>query len=155
MFGLPSAFPGDTRGTKGIESDTPNTGKRIEAIEPVATYLSKELKMPVEAAVAASATELLKMLKEGTVDIAYINGFGYVLGVSDSIPLVPLVSPGNADGSPNTYNSCIISSPSSGITSMADLVASAERRSFAFVNPTSTSGHLIPRLYLTKMGTKS
>lgn len=130
------------------------TGKRIEAIEPVAAYLSRELKMPVKATVAGNAIELLSQIKEGQVDIAYINGFGYVLGVSDSIPLVPLVSPGNADGTPNTYNSCIISSPQQGISSMADLIATANRRSFLFVNPTSTSGHLIPRLYMTKMGLK-
>ncbi|MBW3544226.1 MAG: phosphate/phosphite/phosphonate ABC transporter substrate-binding protein [Bacteroidetes bacterium] len=128
------------------------TGKRIEAIEPVAAYLSKELNIPVRATVANNAVDLLEQIKDGSVDIAYINGFGYVLGVSDSIPLVPLVTPGNADGTPNTYNSCIISSPKQGISSMADLIATANQRSFLFVNPTSTSGHLIPRLYLTKMG---
>jgi phosphonate transport system substrate-binding protein len=130
------------------------TGRRIEAIEPVAAYLTKAIGIPVQAAVAGNALELLEKIKDGSVDIAYINGFGYVLGVSDSIPLQPLVSPGNMDGSPNTYNSCIISSQESGIRSIADLVATAQQHDFMFVNPTSTSGHLIPRLYLSKMGLK-
>ncbi len=130
------------------------TGKRVGAIEPVAAYLSKELKLTVRATVAGNAVELLEMIKDGRVDIAYINGFGYVLGVSDSIPIIPLVVPGNPDNSPNTYNSCIISAPSKDIRSMADLVATAGKRSFLFVNPTSTSGHLIPRLYMTKLGIK-
>ena len=130
------------------------TSKRIEAIEPVANYLSKELGMKVSAIVARNALDLLDKIKAGEVDIAYINGFGYVLGKTDSIPLIPLVAPGNKDGSPNTYNSCIFTAPSSGIKSMADLVVQAQEYSLMFVNPTSTSGHLVPRLYLSKMGLK-
>lgn len=130
------------------------TGNRVEAIKPVADYLTKELGISITAAVAPNAVGLLQKLKEGSVDIAYINGFGYVLGVSDSLPLVPLVTPGNAEGTPNTYNSCIFSAPSSGIKSLADMVVRAKDYSFLFVNPTSTSGHLIPRLYLNKLGLK-
>ena len=130
------------------------TGKRVDAIKPVADYLTQELKITVTATVAPNAVGLLQMLKDRTVDIAYINGFGYVLGISDSLPLVPLVTPGNADGTPNTYNSCIFSAPSSGIKSLADMVVRAQDYSFLFVNPTSTSGHLIPRLYLNKLGLK-
>lgn len=130
------------------------TGSRIEAIEPVAAYLSKAIGVPVRANAVANSVELLAKLKDGSVDIAYINGFGYVLGIADSVPLQPLVSPGNADGSPNTYNSCIISSQHSEIKSIADLVSTANKHSFMFVNPTSTSGHLIPRLYLGRMGLK-
>lgn len=129
-------------------------GRRIEAIEPVAAYLSKEIGVPVRAEVAANSLDLIQKIKEGSVDIAYINGFGYVLGVADSVPLQPLVSPGNADGSLNTYNSCIISGPTSGVKSISDLISTPHHFSFLFVNPTSTSGHLIPRLYLSRMGLK-
>ncbi|WP_040398092.1 phosphate/phosphite/phosphonate ABC transporter substrate-binding protein, partial [Cesiribacter andamanensis] len=153
-----------TAGKKGKKQEQPasltlaiadnGTGLRKEAIAPVAAYLSKELGISVRATATTTAIELLNGLKEGSIDIAYINGFGYVLGVSDSLPLVPLVVPGTKDGSPNTYNSCIFTAATSSIKSMADLVSRAQQYRFLFVNPTSTSGHLVPRLYLGKMGIK-
>lgn len=130
------------------------TGLRLQAIEPVAAYLRQELGVPIATTTTATAVELLSRLKEGSVDIAYINGFGYVLGVSQGVPFLPLVVPGNKNGEPNTYNSCIFTSPSTDIKSIADLVVRSQQYHFKFVNPTSTSGHLVPRLYLGKMGIK-
>jgi phosphonate transport system substrate-binding protein len=130
------------------------TGVRIEAINPVAAYLSKELGIQVNTTTRETATGLLNGLKDGSIDIAYINGFGYVLGVADSLPLRPLVVAGFRDGTPNSYNSCIFTSAGSPIKSISDLVARSQQYSFLFVNPTSTSGHLVPRLYLGKMGIK-
>lgn len=128
------------------------SGQREEAIKPLAEYLSRQLKMKVETTTANQAVDLLNLMKEGSVDVGFINSFGYVLGVSDSLPITPLVVTGSKEGVPSTYNSCIISHTSKGIKSMEELLANAEERNFMFVNPTSTSGHLVPRLYLTKLG---
>ncbi|WP_017732454.1 phosphate/phosphite/phosphonate ABC transporter substrate-binding protein [Nafulsella turpanensis] len=128
------------------------SGKRLEAIKPIAAYLSKELKLEVVTVSAKKSTTLLEQMKAGQADVGFINSFGYVLGVSDSLPITPLVITGGKDGVPSTYNSCIISAADKGIKNMDELLANAQYRSFMFVNPTSTSGHLVPRLFLIKQG---
>lgn len=147
------ADPGKPKTRKLVLAITDNgAGTRIKAITPIAAYLSNALQMEVTTTTAKRAVDLLKLMENQEVDIAFINSFGYVLGMADTLPIAPLVLAGNADGSPGTYNSCIISAPSKGITSMEQLTKNAHDVSFLFVNATSASGHLVPRLYLSKLG---
>lgn len=128
------------------------SGQRIEAIKPIAVYLSQKLQLEVVTATANRAADLLDQIKGGQVDIGFINSFGYVLGISDSLPITPLVIAGGKDGVPSTYNSCVISASSKGIKSMDEFLSNSKEKSFMFVSPTSTSGHLVPRMYLNKLG---
>lgn len=147
------AGPGKPKARKLVLAITDNgAGTRIKAITPIAAYLSNELQMEVTTTTAKQAVDLLELMENQEVDIAFINSFGYVLGMADTLPIAPLVLPGNADGSPDTYNSCIISATSKGLESMEQLLKNAQEASFMFVNATSASGHLVPRLYLSKLG---
>lgn len=128
-------------------------GDRLGAIEPLAAYLAEELNRPVKTTTAKDAVALMNQLESGEADIAYMNGFGYVLGTTKNLPLEVLVLPGNAQGQPNTYNSCLLA-PRGRFASVAQAVEQASQTSLLFVNPTSTSGHLVPRLYLSSLGVK-
>ena len=126
-------------------------GNRLQAIEPIAEYLSKELNRPVNARVSNSAAELMDQLESGEIDIAYMNGFGYVLAKQKELNVEILALPGNDKGEPSTYNSCLLAN-NGAFKSMDEVLENAASVRLLFVNPTSTSGHLIPRLYLTREG---
>jgi phosphonate transport system substrate-binding protein len=132
-------------------TDNGNNG-RLSAIVPIASYLTKELNIEVRVQTVQKEKDMLDALKENAIDLAYINTFGYILAKQDSLPISLVAMPGSADGKPSVYNSCIISAKSKKITSLKDLVAGSKKHSFMFVNATSASGHLIPRLYFTKLG---
>ena len=59
---------------------------------------------------------------------------------------------GTKTGEVATYQSCIITHPDSGITSIDDLKNNTSDITFSFVDPASTSGNLIPRGYLLSVG---
>ncbi|MDZ7825347.1 MAG: PhnD/SsuA/transferrin family substrate-binding protein [Gammaproteobacteria bacterium] len=50
------------------------------------------------------------------------------------------------------YRSLIVAHPATGLRSLEDLIARAGELDFAFVTPTSASGHLIPRALLEGRG---
>jgi phosphonate transport system substrate-binding protein len=65
--------------------------------------------------------------------------------------LTPIVTLG-VGGKPVSYESVLIVKGNSSIKSMADVKAQSKNLTFCFVDPASTSGHLIPRAYLTSIG---
>jgi phosphonate transport system substrate-binding protein len=133
-----------------ISIEDNKSGERVKAIQPIAEYLSKELKIKIEARSLEKAVDVNEHLSKGTVHLGVLNTFGYVLATSENIPITPLVVPGRPDGSPSSYNSCIFSAKSKGISSMNQLIKGGSDYSFMFVNATSTSGHLVPRLYFSR-----
>jgi phosphonate transport system substrate-binding protein len=128
------------------------SGSRLAAITPIAAYLSKELNMHVKADTVKRAKGIVEGIEKATIDIAYINNFGYIVAKQDNAPINLLVMTGKENGNPGSYNSCIISARSKNINSLEELVAGSKNFSFMFVDAASASGHLVPRLYLTKLG---
>jgi phosphonate transport system substrate-binding protein len=120
---------------------------RIKRYEPMIDYLKSYLGMDVKAFIGTDYTATVEAMRAKRVDAAYYGPFSYVLAAQVAEARV-FVVPGTSDGITTTYNSLIIIHSNSGITSLEEL----KGRTFAFVDPASTSGHLIPRALLVKAG---
>jgi phosphonate transport system substrate-binding protein len=120
---------------------------RIQRYAPIVDYLKSYLGMDVKAYVGTDYTATVEAMRAKRVDAAYFGPFSYVLAAQVADARV-FVVPGSSDGITSTYNSLIVTHTASGITDLAGL----KGRNFAFVDPASTSGHLIPRAMLMKAG---
>lgn len=109
-------------------------------------YLEESLGMEIKPFVATDYSGVIEAMRSGKLDIAYFGPFSYVLA-ADVANAECFAVPIRSDGR-TTYNSIIITHAESGIKSISDL----RGRTFAFVDPASTSGHLFPRAMLQKAG---
>jgi phosphonate transport system substrate-binding protein len=118
--------------------------------DEVRKYLEKKLGIPVEFVTTTDYTSVIEAILSKKVHMAYLSPFSYVLATRQT-PLVPMVIMGSG-GTPRVYQSIIISRSGSGLNSMEDVRARAKSLTLCFADPASTSGHLIPRAYLTSIG---
>lgn len=109
--------------------------------------LSKALGMPVRPFVAADYNGVIEALRAKRLDIAYLGPFSYVLGATVADIEAFAVAETKRAGR-TFYHSKIITHKDSGIKTVRDL----KGRNFAFVDPSSTSGHLFPKAGLMKAG---
>ena len=121
-----------------------------QALEPMRLYLQKKLGIPVEYIFTSDYVSVIEALRAKKVHIAYLSPFSYVLA-SQRHDITPFACAGE-NGKPTMYHSIIFTSANSSLNSMADVKARSKTLSLAFVDPASTSGHLIPRAYLTTIG---
>ena len=109
--------------------------------------LSKALGMPVKPFVAADYNGVIEALRSKRLDVAYLGPFSYVLGASVADIEAFAVAETKKAGR-TYYHSLIVANKDSGIKTVADL----KGKTFAYVDPSSTSGHLFPKAGLIKMG---
>lgn len=107
-------------------------------------YVGQKLGMPVKVISTGSYAGINAQLKSGDVDIAFVCGAPYVDG-HDDFGLELLVAP-QAYGD-TVYYSYIIVHRDSPIRSFEEL----RGKTFAFMDPLSNSGKLIPTYMLTRM----
>jgi phosphonate transport system substrate-binding protein len=118
--------------------------------DEIRKYLQKKLGMPVELVTTTDYTSVIEAIISKKVHMAYLSPFSYVLATRQT-PLVPLVIMGNA-GTPRVYRSIIVTRSGSSLNTMEDVRARSKNLTLCFADPASTSGHLIPRAYLTGIG---
>jgi phosphonate transport system substrate-binding protein len=118
--------------------------------EQIRAYLQKKLGMPVQMVFSTDYVGVIEALRANKVDVAEMPPFAYVIATR-TLKLTPLVTLGT-NGKPVSYQSVIIVKGDSKIKSVADVKAQAKDLTFCFVDPASTSGHLIPRAYLNSIG---
>jgi len=109
--------------------------------------LSRSLDMPVKPFVAADYNGVIEALRAKRLDVAYLGPFSYVLGTTVADIEAFAVAETKKAGR-TSYHSLIVARKDSGIKSVPDL----KGKTFAFVDPSSTSGHLFPKAGLIKMG---
>ena len=109
--------------------------------------LSKSLGMPVKPFVAADYNGVIEALRSKRLDVAYLGPFSYVLGTTVADIEAFAVAETKKAGR-SFYHSVVIAHKDSGIKTVNDLKA----KTFAFVDPSSTSGHLFPKSGLMKAG---
>jgi phosphonate transport system substrate-binding protein len=110
-----------------------------------ARALEQELGMPVKLVAGRDYDDTLKLLKEGKVDIAGTGAFGYV-SANEAFGAHLLVRYVEDDG--DSYHALIITRTDSGIHNLAGL----RGKRFAFTDPKSTSGYLLPLLAMQQAG---
>jgi phosphonate transport system substrate-binding protein len=120
----------------------------LENYKPLTDFLKSELEIDqMDVFVGTDYSGVIEAMRGGNLDAAIFGPFSYVLA-SQVAGAKSLVSPGNDAGEPSTYNSIIIAGANSGIKTLEDL----KGHTFAFVDPASTSGHLVPRGMLLQAG---
>lgn len=121
----------------------------IESSKQVLADLERQLGMPVKPFVATDYNGVIEALRAGKLDVAYLGPFSYVLahqvaGV-DAFAVAVTRKTGKS-----AYRSQIVARKDSGIQQLSDL----KGHTFAFVDPSSASGHLFPKAGLEAAGFK-
>lgn len=106
--------------------------------------------MPVKVTYPKDIFAILEKIDSNAVHVVDINPFGYVMAsINGKVDV--LAVRGNQDKNVETYNSCILVSAKSPIKKIEDIKKLGSKTEMVFVNPASTSGHLVPRLYLNSI----
>ena len=108
--------------------------------------LRQSLGMEVKPFVATDYNGVIEALRAKKLDLAMLGPFSYVLAASIA-EVDPVVMP-ETQKQGATYNSLIVARKDRNIRTLADL----KGRSFAFVDPSSTSGHLFPKTAMIRAG---
>jgi phosphonate transport system substrate-binding protein len=119
----------------------------IESSRQVLDQLRDQMGMPVKPFVATDYNGVIEALRSKKLDVAYLGPFSYVLASSMANVEAFAVAVTKKTGQ-SAYKSVIIARKDSGIAKPADL----KGRNFAFVDPTSASGHLFPKAGLMRTG---
>ncbi|WNJ88502.1 phosphonate ABC transporter substrate-binding protein [Bosea sp. 685] len=119
----------------------------LESSRQLLDALEKNLGIKVQGFVASDYNGVIEAMRSGHVEVAYLGPFSYVLGTTVAA-IEAFATAETAKSGRTFYHSQIITRKDSGIKEVKDL----KGRSFAFVDPSSTSGHLFPKAGLMKLG---
>ncbi len=124
----------------GIPDENPT--ELIRRSQPLVDYLSAQLGAEVSYVPVTDYGAAVEALRSGKVDFAWLGGFTFVQAkhLADAVPLVMR----DID---RRFQSVFIAGTDSGVSSPEDL----KGKTFAFGSKSSTSGHLMPRHFLTSV----
>lgn len=128
-----------------VNSDDVDASKR--RLKMLHTYLEKALQVKVEMIMGTSYSSTVEAMRAKRIDAGTMGPMAYLLA-SQKAGAEAIAMPGTKSGGPGTYESAIVVRKDSPIKTLDELLEHAEKYSFSFVDPASTSGHLIPRAYL-------
>jgi phosphonate transport system substrate-binding protein len=137
-----AAEPGDcpNGGTVRFGVEPYDTAARLVPIyHKLGELIGDKLGCKVEVFVATNYNAEIEAMRNGKLEIGEFGPLGYVL--AHQVAKAEAVGAfGTADGKPDTYWASIVTYPGSGIKTVPEI----KGHSFAFSDPASTSGHLIP-----------
>ncbi len=111
----------------------------IRQSKPIADKLSKAVGMKVEMFVGSDYNATIEALRAGHIDVALLGPFSYVLATTQAEVEAFAITVTAKTMQPG-YHSIIITQKSSPINSLQDI----KGRTYAFVDPGSTSGYMVP-----------
>jgi phosphonate transport system substrate-binding protein len=125
-----------------------DTAPRLAPIyEHIGKLIGDKLGCEVRVFVATTYNAEIEAMRNGKLEIGEFGPLGYVL--AHQVARAEAVAAfSNKEGKPDSYWASLVTYPSSGIKTVADI----RGHSFAFSDPASTSGHLFPAYGLTKAG---
>ncbi|MBF8265686.1 MAG: phosphate/phosphite/phosphonate ABC transporter substrate-binding protein [Dehalococcoidia bacterium] len=113
--------------------------------ETLATYLGEKLGRPVELVQGKSYTEINAMVRDGDVSLAFVCSGAFVIGRRE-FGMEALVTP--VVNGQKTYNSYLVVPTRSTAKTWGDL----RQKTFAFTDPLSNTGRIVPVYVLSQMG---
>ncbi|WP_377160550.1 phosphonate ABC transporter substrate-binding protein [Roseateles sp. UC29_93] len=119
----------------------------IESSRQVLDALQQQLGMTVKPFVATDYNGVIEALRSKKLDVAYLGPFSYVLASSVANVEAFSVAVTKKTGQ-SAYKSVILARKDSGVHTVAEL----KGKNFAFVDPSSASGHLFPKAGLQQAG---
>lgn len=125
-----------------------NAQDRLASNECFRAYTEEALGVPTRLFTPADYNGVIQGLIGGSLDLAWLGASAYAaVWLNDPEATEPVLVKTNLDGS-YMYYSIGFARADSGITSLDDM----EGRSFAFADPNSTSGYLIPLIEIPEAG---
>jgi phosphonate transport system substrate-binding protein len=125
------------------------TEQQIKRSQSVIQTLERDTGLKVAPYSAGDFVSVIEAMRSKKVDVAWLGAFSYVLAVREAGAEAFAVAVRKATGKA-TYQSLIFVKGNAPYKTIEDL----RGKSFAFVDPASTSGHLFPRAALIKMGVR-
>jgi phosphonate transport system substrate-binding protein len=123
------------------------SAKLVPIYDHIGKVLGERLGCEVKVYVTTNYNAEIEAMRTGKLEVGEFGPLGYVL--AHQVAKAQAVAAfGNKDGKPDSYWASIVTWNGSGIKSVADI----RGHSFAFSDPTSTSGHLFPAYGLRKAG---
>jgi phosphonate transport system substrate-binding protein len=118
-----------------------NVEEALAAVEPLRAYLEEQLGVRTVLITGTSYGAVIEAVRAGRADALEVGPRSYVLAsdVAEAIAVANYEVEVDKDEVPG-YFSLMFTTKGSGITDIADL----EGRTFAFTDPASTSGYLVP-----------
>lgn len=115
----------------------------LSKYQPLLSKMGAVLKKKVELVQSSNYSGMIKLFIKGKVDMGILNSFSYIQ-IAREAKLIPVAK--RVMGGKGYYQSYIIVNSESNIKSLDDL----KGKVFAFSDPNSTTGHLLPRQILQK-----
>jgi phosphonate transport system substrate-binding protein len=134
--------------------DDPNAV--LNSYTPLTDYLQKQVGIEFKSITGTSYSAVIEAMRTNHADAFEVGPFAYILAVQEASAeaIAAVVSapdsknPVYVASAQPFYYSMIFTKKGSGINSLADL----KGKNFSFVDPASTSGHLMPHALLVKNG---
>jgi len=127
----------------------------LEKMKPMFQYIEEKTGCKVKPYIVGDYTAVIEALLNKKVDVALLGPFSYVSAHARDPNIVPFAVGVRADTGKTTYHSIIVVSKRAyemGVKDLESLKKFAKNLTFAFVDPKSTSGYLIPKAALLKIG---
>ena len=121
----------------------PTEADELTRWQPVVDHLEAELDVKVEPFVGTDYTATIIAAKNGDLDVVWLGPKSYVKARNQGAQMEPVVRWISEDTGIAGYNSLLITHKDSGISTLDD----AQGRTFAFNEPESTSGFLVPTVF--------
>lgn len=112
----------------------------MRASQQVMEQLAQKTSLKVKPFVANDYNGVIEAMRSGKIDVAYFGPFSYVLA-AQMAHAEAFAIPVSMKSGQSSYQSIIISKKDKGPTSVAQM----KGKTFAFVDPSSASGHLFPK----------
>jgi len=119
----------------------------VRQSQAIFDIVAKHTGMKIDAFVGSDYNATIEALRAGHIDVALLGPFSYVLATTVA-PVEAFAVTVIARTMQPSYKSIIIASKDSNINSLADL----KGKTFAFVDPGSTSGFMVPSAAFIKAG---
>ena len=124
-----------------------NAQDRMTSNECYRAALEASLGVPVKIFTPADYDGVIQGLLGGTLDMAWLGASGYAkIHLTDADAVEPVLTKQNSDGSTG-YHAIGFARADSGIKTLTD----ARGKTFAFAEPNSTSGYLVPGAEMTEI----
>jgi len=125
-----------------------NASDRLRSNECLRKYTEEKLGVPTKLFAPADYNGVIEGLLGGNLDLAWLGASGYAkVFLTDEDAVEPVLVKVNNDGSYG-YHSIGFARKESGIEGLDDM----KGKVFAFGDPNSTSGYLIPSIEIPKLG---
>ncbi len=126
------------------------TNNRVGNLKLLSQELENRLERKVKTTSYPDVESLIEGIKSNNVDIALINTLGYLILSSDNKHMIPLANMHIKKGAVDNYKTVFLTS-NDNVKDLSELKERAKTLRIMFVKEGSTSGNLVPRLFLSAM----